>query len=212
MWSRFAAVNLDRNAAGPEYAKVVDALTADDKTRVSFLKACLSKLGLVVNRETAMVPSLSCLHLSSLHPDDTRRTLSSLQDIIANVGGKEYLKDENDTFLVQKPGVWNLDTLEEALSGPSGYNSADTDNSGDRNIDYNSVIKRLLVHESFPSSKATPCFNHHAFYSNLENYRSQSPEVLWQFGSQILYGEVVTSTNTLLEKYVCRSQLVGRVY
>jgi biotin--protein ligase len=204
----FAAVNLDRNAAGPEYAKVVDALAADDKARVSFLKACLSKLGLVVNQEITMVPSLSCLHLSSLHPDDTRRTLSSLQDIITSVGGKEYLKDENDTFLVQKPGVWNLDALEEALSGPSGYNSADADHSGDRNIDYNLVIKRLLVHEDFPSSKATPCFNHHAFYSNLENYRSQSSEALWQFGSQILYGEVVTSTNTLLEK---NSQLLRRL-
>jgi biotin---protein ligase len=193
-------VNLDRNTDGPGFAKVVDILAAHDKSRADFLRACLAKLGLQVNQETTTVPSLSCLHLSSLNPVDTRRTVLSLQEIITEDEGKEYLKDENDTFLVQKPGVWSMHEFRETLPDDSG-NKADQSNSRDRIIDYDSVVKRLVIHDEVPSSRVTPCFNHHAFYANLENYRSRSKQVLSQFGSQLLYGEVVTSTNTILEKY-----------
>ncbi|BCR88120.1 biotin--[acetyl-CoA-carboxylase] ligase BPL1 [Aspergillus chevalieri] len=190
----FAAANLDRNAAGPEYTKVVDALAADDKSRTDFLKACLSKLGLQVTDETTTVPSLSSLHLSSLDSEETRKIISSLQDSITKDGDEEYFKDANDTFRLEKSGVWNMGKLEESL--PASENQ-DT-NQGI--VDYNAILKRLVIHDELPSTKITPYFNHYAFYSNLRHYQSKMKEGTAEFGSNLIYAEVITSTNTILEK------------
>lgn len=203
--SRFAAVNLDKSAGGPEYAKVIDQLAADDKARTDFLKACLTKLGLQVNQETTTVPSLSCLHLSSLDPEDTGCLVSSLQEIISKEDDKEYLKDDNDTFLIERPDAFRMEDLEEALSSENAPAETKADQSSateDRIVDYNSIIKRLLIHKELPSSKITPYWNHHAFYTHLRTYQSQSKEAISDFGRHLLYGEVVTSTNTILEKYL----------
>lgn len=190
---RFAAVNLDPQANGPEYKEIVDALAADDKERTDFLKACLSKLGLQVSQDSTVVPSLSSLHVSGLDTDDTLDILASLAPSLTNEGQKEYLKDENDTFRIERPGTWNLNDLEDAL--PEGSSS-----SHEGIVDYKEVIKRLVFHDEIPSSKITPYFNHHAFYANLRQYQSDSKEGASTFGSKLMYGEVLTSTNTILEK------------
>ncbi|KAF7131047.1 hypothetical protein CNMCM5793_004034 [Aspergillus hiratsukae] len=189
----FAAANLDKKYGGEEYAKVVDALAADDKARTDFLKACLSKLGLQVTQNTTTVPSLSSLHLSSQNPGDTSRIQSSLQEVISTEGDEQFIKDENDTFRVERSGTWSMRSLEESL--PQSEQGA-----SEGIVDYNAIIKQLVIHEELPPSKATPYFNHHAFYANLEQYQSQMREGTGAFGSSIMYGEVVTSTNTILEK------------
>ncbi|GIJ98752.1 hypothetical protein Aspvir_000872 [Aspergillus viridinutans] len=189
----FAAANLDKKAGGEDYAKVVDALAADDKARTDFLKACLSKLGLQVTQNTTTVPSLSSLHLSSQNPADTSRIRSSLQEVISTEGDEEFIKDENDTFRLERSGTWSMSSLEESL--PQSEQGA-----SEGIVDYNAIIKPLVIHDELPSSKATPYFNHHAFYANLEQYQSQMREGTGCFGSSIMYGEVVTSTNTILEK------------
>lgn len=191
--NRFAAVNLDKNVS-PEYAKLVEALAADDKSRTDFLKACLSKLGLQVARDNAAVPSLSSMHLSASDPDATSRIMSSLQEIIARDDQGEYIKDENDTFRVEKSGVWNMGKLSDSLPDNS-KNHVD-----EGFVDYNAVVKQLVVHDELPPAKITPYFNHHAFYANLDAYQSQSREGASEFGSNLVYAEVITSTNTILEK------------
>lgn len=188
-------MNLDRNAAGPEYAKVVDALAANDKSRTDFLKACLVKLGLQVTEETTTVPSLSSLHLSALDSADTSKIMESLQDAITKDGDEEYLKDANDTFRLEKPGVWNMSRLEESLPEES-----ENRDSNQGIVDYNAILKRLVIHDKLPSSKMTPYFNHHAFYTNLRHYQSQMKEGASEWGSNLMYAEVITSTNTILEK------------
>lgn len=198
-WRRFAAVNLDPKAGGPEYKELVDALMADDKERTDFLKACLSKLGLQVAQDTTTVPSLSSLHVSGLDPEGPLEILSSLAPVLTNEGENEYLKDENDTFRIERPGAWNLNDIEEALPGESSRPS-------DGIVDYQTVIKRLVVHDELPSSKLTPYFNHHAFYANLRQYQSESKEGASEFGSNLMYAEVITSTNTILEKCVSFKQ------
>ncbi|EER39976.1 biotin apo-protein ligase [Histoplasma capsulatum H143] len=196
---RFAASNLDRNADGPEYHKIVDVLAADDESRVSFLKACLTKLGLQVNQDSSTVPSLSRLHLSSLVPQGSAELISALRDIITVTDGEEYIKDDIDTFHLEKPSSMGMRDIAESL--PAGISKTGQGGDSDTFLDYNSVIKEVVVHDEIPSSKATPSFNHHAFYGNLKEYRSQSKEEIHEFGSNILYGEVVTSTSSLLEKY-----------
>ncbi|OOQ82349.1 biotin apo-protein ligase [Penicillium brasilianum] len=197
----FAAVNLDPKANGPEYKEVVDALTADDKERTDFLKACLSKLGLQVTQDSTNVPSLSSLHVSGLDSEGPLEILSLLAPALTNENGNEYLKDENDTFRIERPGTWNLNDLENALPD-------DSSKSSEGIIDYKQIIKRLVIHDEVPSSKLTPYFNHHAFYANLRQYQSESKEGASEFGSNLMYGEVITSTNTIMEK---NTQLLRRL-
>ncbi|KAL2872522.1 biotin--[acetyl-CoA-carboxylase] ligase BPL1 [Aspergillus lucknowensis] len=194
----FAAVNLDRKAGGPEYAEVIEALAADDKGRTDFLKACLSKLGLQVAQDTTHVPSLSSLHFSSLSSDDAEQVLKSLEEL---VGEEQFLKDEHDTFKIENLGTYNMGTLAESLRTES-KDSPPEPSETEGIVDYQSIVKRLVIHDDVPSAKTTPYFNHHAFYTHLRGYQAQSKEGASLFGSNILYGEVVTSTNTILEKNV----------
>lgn len=200
---RFAAANLDRKADGPGYAKVVDEIAKDEKPRVDFLKACLSKLGLQASQEEIAVPSLSRLHLSSLNPADTSELVASLQEIISIQDGEEYIKDENDVFRLEKPSSWSLSSILNALPGVSVPKTDGVDDDVDRLRDYDTAVKRVVIHEDkYPAGKETPYFNHHAFFANLKHYQSALKETDGVFGKHLLYGEVVTSTNTMLEKYV----------
>lgn len=186
-------MNLDPKAGGAGFKDIVDDLTADDKERTDFVKACLSKLGLQVAQESTIVPSLSSLHLSGLDAEGPLEILASLAPVLTTENQKEYLKDENDRFRIERPGTWNLNDLEDALPDEPSQPS-------DGIVDYQTIVKRLVVHDELPSSKLTPYFNHHAFYANLRQYQSESREGASEFGSNLMYGEVVTSTNTILEK------------
>ena len=196
---RFAPANLEENSKVPGFSEVIKSLTADEKHRIDFLKASLTKLGLTVSEEQN-VPSLSRLHLSSQTPANTTALMSTLSHLImSDEDGEELLEDENDTFHIVKPSTWKMVDLAKALPTEDVGSSADqNDGSSDRIVDYNTVIKQLLLHEDdYPESKATPYFNHHAFFANLKHYSQYRPA---PFGSHLLYGEVVTSTNTMLEK------------
>jgi biotin---protein ligase len=203
-------VNLNPNSNGPNYPDLVKALAEDDESRVNFLKACLAKLGLIVSQETSSVPSLSRLHLSSLHHYLIPELLASWDEIITKEDGEEYIRGENDTFHLEKQNSrWSLNSLIKSLplSGITGdkeeqkADHAGGDVSRDRIVDYNAVVKRLIPHElEWPGAKETPYFNHHSFYANLRKYQEEKDSEAEDFGKFIMYGEVVTSTNTLLEK------------
>lgn len=163
----------------------------------------MTKLGLHVNKEQDTAPSLSRLHLTSLHPPDTAKLIASLQDIITIVDGEEYIKDENDTFHLEKPSAWSLGSLGNALPETPDDEIKGTHVEEDNFLDYNKIVKRMIVHnEDHPSNKDTPYFNHHAFFANLNHYQSMTRDSSPEFGNHLLYGEVVTSTNTMLEKCV----------
>lgn len=149
-----------------------------------------------MNQGEDSVPSLSRLHLSSLTASTISEVVASLDDIITVEDDEEYIKDDNDTFRIEKPSSWSV---------PEKKNESTEDddeaNEG-RILNYSTIIKRIVVHDKeYPASKETPYFNHHAYFANLKHYRSESGEEENEFGQQILYGEVVTSTNTILEKY-----------
>lgn len=200
---RYAAVNLEKRIDNLEFAKVVDILANDEKHRMDFLKACFMKLGLQVSDEQN-VPSLSRIHLSSMKPSNTAELVSSLEELATSEDGEEYLKDDNDTFHIVKPSTWKMLDLKQALPSEtkSQADQAPAGSTADAIVDYSTITKQILIHEDdYPNSKETPYFNHHAFYSNLQQYQSKSTdrsETPW--GAHLLYGEVVTSTNTLLEK------------
>lgn len=184
-------------------------MVQDDEARSKFLKACLTKLGLTVSQEKSPVPSLSRLHLSSLHHYLVPELLSSWEEIISKEDGEEYINGENDTFLLEKTDSrWSFNSPLKSLSisdsSRDEVRSADElrGNLSDNSIiGFNKVIKHLVPHETgWPETKETPCFNHNAFYSNLRRYQKEKSTNAEEFGKYLMYGEVVTSTNTMLEK------------
>lgn len=208
---RFAAANLEKKEDIPGFDKVVDVLASDKKHRVDFMRACLAKLGLTVGEEPLYVPSLSPIHLSCLQASKTSELVGSLKEIATVVDGEEYIKDDNDKFHIVNQSAWSLGSLYKALPSALKQEQKTDDESGsggDSIVDYNTITKEVLVHEtSHPSFEQTPYFDHKSYYYNLSSYQKMTPETEYQFGNCLLYGEVVTSTNTLLEK---NTQLLRR--
>lgn len=195
---RFAPATLEEKPSIPGFSDLIKDLRTDEKQRIDFFKAVLTKLGLTVSDEQN-VPSLSRLHLSSAHPPNVTAIDETLSELTTKDGaGEDLLKDDNDTFHIVRPSTWKMADLAEAL--PTEENTADqSDGSNETIVDYSRVIKQLLLHEDdYPDAKTTPYFNHDAFYANLKHYQSETRTS--SFGAHLLYGEVVTSTNTMLEK------------
>jgi biotin---protein ligase len=215
-------VNLNRRDGGENYPKIVDALLADDKMRIDFLKACLLKLGLEVNMEEQGIPALSRLHLCSTNTSEVSELVSTWHDIITVEDGEEYIKGQHDTFRIEKPSAWTMRTVKDAVSSAAaaavpGISNLVTNESSqqgqvdgaaerkpaDMVADNDTVVKTLIAHEDEePSNKETPYFNHAAYFANLKRYTANTADEENTFGKYLLYGEVVTSTNTMLEKNI----------
>ncbi|KAK3994521.1 biotin--protein ligase [Cladorrhinum sp. PSN332] len=197
----FDAVNLGKNSEIPEYEKLIEDLAGDEEARTKFLKACLTKLGLEVSSGSA-IPSLSRIHLSALRHTEAGEMLCDLEEIITREDGEEYIKGENDLFHLEKPDSrWSMTSLSEALASELATPKKNTGRSSpDPTADYSHILKRIASHETeWPEPKETPSFNHAVFYSSLVDFRVKDPEAT-QWGDVFMYGEVLTSTNTILEK------------
>jgi biotin---protein ligase len=200
---RFAPINLHPQPDIPGYDDLIQALATDDGPRTNFLRACLTKLGLDVSLDAA-VPSLSNLYLSSMNNVEVDELLFAWEDIMSKEDGEEFIRGENDVFHVQKKeSRWSLSELQGALpskeANGTGNKKAEI-GLNERVVEYNSVIKKIVPHgHAWPDSKETPNFHHGLFYSSLKSYQRIDREAE-DWGKVMMYGEVVTSTNTLLEK------------
>lgn len=189
-FSRFAPANLNPQPDIPGYSELVDKLAADDRSRISFLKACLSELGLEVAQDDYTPPSLSSLHLTAIDSGKVTELLCDLGDAIEKEDGNEFIRAEADTFQIVSQDGLDLSGLQENLPQTEAID------------DPSSVIKKIIPHENkLPSDELTPRFSHERFYSSLKHYR-KIDSAADQWGDVLLYGDVVTSTNTLLEKCV----------
>ncbi|KAI9683080.1 MAG: biotin holocarboxylase synthetase [Trizodia sp. TS-e1964] len=199
----FSPANLDNQPDVPQYDILIERLRQGEQNRCIFLKACLVKLGMSVSEEQNVVPSLSQLHLSSTDPSDTSELLFSWKDIISIEDGEEYIKGESDNFLLKRPDSWSLNSLESSLPLVASAMANEKSSEDARSRSSNACVKRVLIHEeNHPACKETPYFNHHAYFANLKYYQSISKDEISKFGQHLLYGEVVTSTNTMLEKNI----------
>lgn len=194
-------MNLSQRADVPGYDQLIEALNKNEDARTTFLRACLTKLGLEVSQGASPVPSLSKIHLSALRHSDVGEILHSFEEIITKEDGEEYIKGDNDLFHLEKPDSrWSLESLSDALlNDVVGSKKKTGRTSPDPTTDYSHVPKRIVSHEdAWPEPKETPYFNHAIFYSSLQQFRETEESESW--GNVLMYGEVVTSTNTLLEK------------
>ncbi|KAL6890649.1 biotin-protein ligase [Trichoderma evansii] len=185
----FAPANLNPQPEIPGYSELVHRITADDRSRISFLKACLSELGLEVAEDDYTPPSLSSLHLTAIDNGKVTELLYDLGDAIEKENGNEFVRAEADTFqiITQEDGL-DLNELQSTLPQTETID------------DPSSVVKKIIFHEKkLPSDDLTPRFSHERFYSSLKQYRKLESGA-GQWGDVLMYGDVVTSTNTLLEK------------
>lgn len=187
---RFASVNLDRNHGDARYTRLVDDLAADDHIRVQFLTACLKKVGLRVNIELDEVPSLSELHLTSIDVTNVPKITAKLQGIITSEDDINVVVGENDTFIFEKAGsVCQHLPSEKTANAVGGV------------PDYNKIPKHVKMYDNgYPAARDTPWFNHEIYYKSLRTAQDKSEKDVSLFGSSILYGSVVTSTSTMLDK------------
>jgi biotin--protein ligase len=202
--SRFDPALLEKTKHGDRYIAIVEQLEKDDGQKRAFLKACFLKLGLQVNQNPEPVPSLSPLHLSSSSPHGVSALLPSWRSLLSrSASGQVTLAGDSDTFhlrnlpasLAPDPDLSALrldshETEEVVDQDPGSSSSA---------VDYDKIAKHLILHvDGRPSLKETPAFNHALFYDSLARSASYRRDAA--FGRYILYGDVVTSTSTLLER------------
>lgn len=187
---------------------IVKALADDDKQRYDFLKACLLKLGLRVNMDDQDVPLLSPIHFSSIEPFAISEIYGELQQESYVENNEHFLKGGQDKFHLALPDTtWSMKDMAQALT--DGTNDS-TGDENDRIIDHDKMMKQIIAHEGIlPSSQEAPYFNHQTYFDSLAAYTANKTTHDQQVGQHLLYGAVVTSTSTLLEKYVKASILVS---
>lgn len=166
-------------------------LAESDRARITFLKACLEKLGLEPNASDSTIPPLSTLHLSSTNNTEVAELLCGWESIMDKEDGVEFIRGEADTFRIEN---------EDETLGMSELHKALPQDEDDFVLDYENVVKKIVPHEKeLPTLKQTPHFNHKLFFNDLKRFqRAEGDAESW--GNLLMYGDVVTSTNTLLEK------------
>jgi len=206
----YDAAHLD--AGNPEYGpspNIVSRLLEQDQKRIQLMRSLLTNLGLKLTvPEVAPasnqldqasqlvlppgailgIPDLTPLYLSSIHPqltDELERTLKSLSS------AEGLIKEANDTFqLISSPDASvpvHTSTLSETPEG-------DTEEK---------IIKNVVIckNTTGPSASLTPQFVMGQYFDHLAKVRSSnSLQGGLSFGNSLMYAEVVSSTQTMLDK------------
>lgn len=189
-------MNLSPKPDIPHYEDLMTKLSVADESRIGFLRCCLRKLGLSPNSASQSAPPLTSLHLTSFDNDSVADLLCSWDSIIQKDNGEELIRAEEDTFRIEsEEDQVGMEELRDALPA-----TQDTTVGENGVVDYSAIVKRVIAHEkSLPSQKQTPRFNHKLFYTSLKGFQAlERGAETW--GNVLLYGDVVTSTNKLLER------------
>lgn len=154
-------------------------------------------LGLKVNEEQGTIPQLTPMYLSSNQPGAVVELLYSLREIVTQ-NDTRTIHDDNDSFRLHESGTFEFSDMKTHLP------SADNTESSKGSEEPIQEVKHIVLYDSperLPPRTQTPRFDHEAYFQHLQHYQKRCKVALdSKFGSTVLYGEVVTSTNTLLEK------------
>ncbi|KFH65277.1 hypothetical protein MVEG_08758 [Podila verticillata NRRL 6337] len=203
----YDASHLD--AGNPEYGplpNVVSRLLEQDKERVLLLRSLLTRLGLKLNQQEPQaslintgsdielppgaiqgIPDLTSLYLASTRPSITQELTKSLKSLVAGAG---LIKEANDTFQL-------IDSPQHAAPFHTPTLSEDADGEGEEKV----IKNIILCPEGAPPANLTPQFTMDTFFNHLQQLRSASFNGgQLRFGDSLLYGQVVTSTQTMLDR------------
>jgi biotin--protein ligase len=171
-------------------------LTSHTRTEVSNLVASWSEIVTVVDGDNYIKGEndVFCIDKpGSAWREELKRAVNVLAENLPNlalVTGKAHGSGSNTENKEPK-------TKEEEIQDCIRYTDA---SSSDQILDYEKIVKVIVPHDQgLPSTKEIP-FHHEAFYANLSFYHNKFQNPAASFGKHLLYGEVVTSTNSLLEK------------
>lgn len=205
-------------SAAPNYSGMVQEIQASDGPRLAFLKRCLSKLGLEVDSEQKPLPQLSNMHLSSLRPEDKAALLQAWKQMATGTydGEENIIEAENDKFsLNEATGTSDpkpKKIIQEYASDIAirGESTPGRRGTPDHTADFDHLVKRIVYHDKdWPSDEYTRGFSHSKYYNSLEEARHDerlaSPKwnqlpIKGTWGNVFMYGSVLTSTNSLLDK------------
>ncbi|KAG0203093.1 biotin holocarboxylase synthetase [Mortierella sp. GBA30] len=201
----YDATHLD--ARNPDYGpepNVVTKLVGKENERRAFLRSVLSKMGLKLNERELSdstpssaimppgaihgVPAITPLFLASVQPSLTN-ALTRILSSLANADGD--IQETNDTFHLvsspQHPIPVHTPSVIEIEEG-------ETEEKITKNI--------VLCPTGTPSSTQTPEFDMGTFFQHLQftRQRAHDPFCNFRFGNTLMYGQIVTSTQTMLDK------------
>ncbi|AOA63392.1 Biotin:apoprotein ligase, covalently modifies proteins with the addition of biotin [Komagataella phaffii GS115] len=164
----------------PDFERVISELRTKENERLAFLRSLLHKFGLKVNDDSLAQPTLTPLHLTSLYPEKLQQLVKSMETNIGYTNG--LLKCTTDRFRLSLSAE-NLQKLDQDFQVPE------------------EAIKQLVVHiNSLPDRKDTPFFNLESYYNHLKRFWTRYNHPMGDFGSTLIYGEVLTSTSSLMDK------------
>ncbi|KAF8984179.1 biotin holocarboxylase synthetase [Entomortierella lignicola] len=189
----------------PEYGpqpNVVTRLLETERERRVLLGRILAKMGLKViqpeayNAKTSLpvgaiqgIPSVSPLYLASIQPYYT----SELTRILSGHAGPDHLiQDANDTF-----------QLIESPQHPIPQHTPTTVKTEEEDEEEKITKNIVLCPNEPPSSTLTPEFDMGLYFRHLQQARqlaNDDESNSYKFGNSLMYGQVVTSTQTMLDK------------
>lgn len=183
----FSPALMKAGESDEHFALVISKIEQNDVERKRFLKACLDKMGLRTNDDVNFsIPRLTPIFYSSgSEPKKVLETLKENMDFVApntfeDINDTFVLHDEKDTDLTEDSEMDGEQTFDQVLSAPKHV--------------------KFLLPGSYPEPAQTPYFNMGTYFHHLQRLYEENKTTPGQIGSVLAYGEVVTSTNTLLDK------------
>ncbi|KAL1656435.1 biotin holocarboxylase synthetase [Didymella pomorum] len=177
-------------------------LTSHKPAAVADLVASWAEVITVVDGEDYIQGGNDVFHIekegSAWGVKELKRAVSAVSEKLPTIASLQGTVNEQEENVPEKTTDGEKPkTKEEEIQECIAY----TANSAfDQILSYDKVVKTIVPHkEGVPTSRETP-FHHEAFYANLHHYHTKLRNPSAAFGSTLIYGEVVTSTNTLLDK------------
>ncbi|KAI9480334.1 MAG: biotin-protein ligase [Benjaminiella poitrasii] len=182
--------------------EIIKELTASLPLCRRLLNKSLAEIGLRVNleKEQNNVPQLTPLYLSTIS-NELLQTI--VKKMMQEFDSHSLLTDSNDSFYIAPISQHNSsdnDALVQSLDALSIQ----------REFENKSPVLKILYPSStsnentpqIPKKSSTPSFNLQAFFKSLLERRKQEwgGGAWYRFGNAVLYSEVITSTQTVLDK------------
>lgn len=178
-----------------ENQALVDELRASEADRKGFLVAAFARIGLKVvghdeNRiQENRAPDLTPIYLSAVQGQIAQSVAGGLYKISKD----SIIKDSNDTFYLTKSDSDELCSRLENMTVEEGAV-----------LPLQIRIPDCSADPACPDRSVTPHFDINAYFKALLDIRSKEwgGGKWYRFGNTMLYSEVITSTQTILDRYV----------
>lgn len=159
-----------------------------ERARLEMLRASLTALELDVGAGPAAPPQLSALYLSSDRP-------GLVSDVAAAIAAASEMSGPAETTLCDRHDTFIMQPVPTAGSFETAPTTTDAATDTEAEPDLHAEPKRIFVCDaSLPDRTRTPLFDTNAYFARL------GPRA--KIGRALLYGEVVTSTQTMLDRSV----------